>query len=375
MKRFEKYRNWIIAFVFAVAVIAVYKTFDNLYRIVGLAGAVIKSLSPFIIGFVIAYILNIPATKIENFCKNSKYAFVKKKSKSISIISVYLLLVLVAYITISAIAPALYRNVAELYNNIPNYLGYAMNELEILQNKYGLSIFEFNEESVMGAFDKLLGKFDIAEFGKYAKGFVGITSGVINIFIGIIVSVYMLTGKEKILNSLKNILGLLLKDEKSRKVLRVARKIDAIFSKYLFCLILDAVIMAVLATVILSILKVKYAIILGIMIGLFNLIPYFGAIFAATLSVIITLITGGLMQGIWTAVSLIILQQVDGNFIGPKIMGEVLDASPLWIILAVTLGGGFFGITGMIISVPVLVSIKMVVTDLIKEKEAEQSEG
>lgn len=375
MKKFDKYRNWIIAFVFAIAVIAVYKTFDNFYKVTAFLKLVLKSLTPFVIGFILAYVLNIPAVKIKAVCEKSKYKFISGKSKAISIVGVYLLLALVFYIAIRAVAPALYRNVVDLYSNIPSYINEAFTMLDSLQKEYGLELFQLNESNIMATFDKILGKIDIAEFGKYARGVVNITSGVINVFIGIIVSVYMLIDKEKILNSTKRILTLIFKDEKSNQILNTARKINNIFSKYLFCLILDAVIMAVLATLILSILGVKYAIILGIMIGLFNLIPYFGAIFAATLSVIITLITGGFLQGLWTAIALIILQQIDGNFIGPKIMGEVLDASPLWIILAVTLGGGLFGIGGMIVSVPVLVTVKMVVTEFLDEKETEQSES
>lgn len=374
MKKFDKYKSWFIAFVFAVAVIAVYKTFDNFYKIAEFIGVLVKSLTPFVVGFVIAYILNIPATKIENLCKKSKYGVIKKKSKGISIIGVYLLTALIFYVVIRAIAPALYRNAVDLYNNIPGYIDQALATIENLQKQYGFTLFDLNETNIINAFNAFLSKFDITEFSKYAKGVVNITSGVINVFIGIIVSVYMLIEKEKISASLKRFIRIFLKEEKCKKLFAGINKVNDIFSRYLFCLVLDATIMAVLSTIILSILKVKYAIILGIMIGMFNLIPYFGAIFAGCLSVIITLLTGGFFQALWAAIFLVILQQVDGNFISPKIMGEVLDASPLLIILAVTLGGGLFGIGGMIISVPIVVTVKMAITEFLNEKEAEQSE-
>lgn len=374
MKKFDKYRNWFIAFVFAVAVIAVYKTFDNLYRITEFIGVVIKSLSPFVVGFIIAYILNIPAKKIEKLCQKSKYGFIKKRSKGISIIGVYLLTVLIVYVVIRAIAPALYRNCVDLYNNIPGYINQALATIESLQKQYGFNMFDLNEANIINAFNTFLGKIDITEFGKYAKGVVNITSGVINMFIGIVVSIYMLIEKEKIIASLKRFIRIFLKEEKSQKLFDGINKVNDIFSRYLFCLVLAATIMAVLATIVLSILKVKYAIILGIMIGIFNLIPYFGAIIAGVLTVLITLITGGFFQALWVAVFLIILQQIDGNFTSPKIMGEVLDASPLLIILAVTLGGGLFGIGGMIISVPIVVTVKMALTEFVNEKEAEKSE-
>ncbi len=374
MKKLEKYSNWVIALVFVVIVIAVYKTFDNFYKIAEVIGIILSSLTPFFIGFVIAYLLNMPCKKIDALCRKSKYKYINKKSKLISIVSVYLIMVLLLFVLVRAIAPALYRNAVDLYNNIPAYLEQAIATLESWQASYDINLFEINEENITKAFNNILGKIDVSEFSKYAKGVVNITSGVINVFIGIIVSVYMLIDKEKIKASSKRVLRLILKSEKSGKLIDGVRRINDIFSKYLFCLILDAVVMSVLATIVLSLLQVRYAIILGGMIGLFNLIPYFGAIFANVLSVIITLITGGVFQAVWTAIALIVLQQVDGNFIGPKIMGTMLDASPLWIIFAVTLGGGLFGITGMIISVPILVTVKMVVTDFLKEKETENSE-
>lgn len=373
MKKLEKYNNWIIALVFVIVVIAIYKTFDNFYKIAELAGLVAKSLSPFFIGFVVAYILNMPCKKIDALCRKSKYRLINNKSKAISIVSVYFIMFLLLYIGIRAVAPALYRNILDLYNNIPGYIDEILATLESWQTEYNIELFKINEDNLMKAFNSILGRFDITEFSKYAKGVVNITSGVVNVFIGLIVSVYMLIDKEKIKASARRILRIFLKEEKSRRLINSIKKVNGIFSKYLFCLVLDAFIMAVLATLILSILRVRYAMILGMMIGVLNLIPYFGAIFASVTSVIITIITGGLFKAISAAVALIVLQQIDGNLIGPKIMGQMLDASPLWIIFAVTLGGGLFGILGMIISVPVLVTVKMAASEFIEEKEKGRS--
>lgn len=374
MKKLDKYSNWVIALVFVVIVIAVYKTFDNFYKIAQTAKAVAGSLSPFLIGFVIAYILNMPCKKIDAACRKSKNRIINQKSKPISIVSVYLLLVLCIFIIVRAIAPALYRNAVDLYNNVPGYVEEVLDVVDEWQENHGVTLFDVNEDNIKRAFNNVLNRIDVGEFSKYAKGVVNVTSGVINAFIGIIVSVYMLIDKEKIKASSRKILRILIKRERCDKLIDGISKVNDIFSKYVFCLLLDAVIMAVLATVVLSLLRVRYAMILGVMIGLFNLIPYFGAIAASVLSIVITIITGGIFKAVWTAVALIVLQQIDGNLIGPKIMGTMLDASPLWIIFAVTLGGGMFGIAGMIISVPVLVTVKMIVSDFLKEKETEKGE-
>ena len=373
MKKLEKYSNLIIILCFLIVGIIVYKAFDNITEIMNGIGAFFEILSPFLIGFVIAYILNIPSKKIAGLCEKSKYKFVREKNKGISILSVYLLSLLLLYVVISAIVPALYQNLVELYYNIPKYVDEIISEFSVWQDENGIILFELNEKNVAATINKLLAKINLMEFSKYAKGVISITSGVINVFIGVIISVYMLIDKEKIKKSIKRVMYLFVKKDMCNNIIKVVRRTNNVFSKYFFCLIIDAVIMSLLSTLILSVLRVKYAIILGCMIGIFNLIPYFGAIFAIAIAIIVSLITGGLFQGIWVAIFLIILQQLDGNFIGPKIMGEVLDASPLLIIFAITVGGGLFGIGGMIISVPMFVVLKMIIADFINEKELEKS--
>ncbi len=123
-----------------------------------------------------------------------------------------------------------------------------------------------------------------------------------------------------------------------------------------------------------SILGVKYAILLGFMIGLFNLIPYLGAIIAVVIAGLITLLTGGIYQAIWMLVVVIILQQIDANIINPKIIGNSLQISPILIIFSVTIIGSYFGIMGMFLAVPIVAIIKLMISDFIKYKENTKQE-
>lgn len=123
-----------------------------------------------------------------------------------------------------------------------------------------------------------------------------------------------------------------------------------------------------------SIMHVKYAVMLGLFIGLFNLIPYFGAIIAVAISVILTILTGGLSKAIEMTIVVIILQQIDANFINPKIVGESLEISPLLVIFSVTIGGAYFGILGMFLAVPVAAVIKVLITDLVDYKYKKREE-
>ena len=144
---------------------------------------------------------------------------------------------------------------------------------------------------------------------------------------------------------------------------------NEIFFKYISSQVIDAIIVGIIMSIALSIMGVEYAILLGFMIGLFNLIPYFGAIIAVALTAIITIFTGGISQAIWVVIVLVILQQIDANVINPKIVGDALDISRILIIFAVTVGGAYFGVLGMFLGVPVVGVIKMLIDDYVERNE------
>ena len=128
-----------------------------------------------------------------------------------------------------------------------------------------------------------------------------------------------------------------------------------------------SLVMAVVCSVALSLMRVEYAVILGLFIGAMDMIPYFGSIFSVIIAEIVILITGGMWQTIWTTVTLLVLQQLDGNVLAPKIMGMSLDIRPLWIIVAVSVGGSLFGVPGMLLSVPVAAVIRAIAADYVDE--------
>ena len=149
---------------------------------------------------------------------------------------------------------------------------------------------------------------------------------------------------------------------------------NQIFFDFVTSQVIDAIVVSILMSVILLILDVKYAILLGVMIGVFNLIPYFGAIIAVVVASLITVLTGGWQQALLMIVVITIVQQIDANIINPKITGSRLNVSPLLVIFSVTLGGAYFGVIGMFIAVPTAVLIKLIVDDYIDIKEKRKEE-
>ena len=127
--------------------------------------------------------------------------------------------------------------------------------------------------------------------------------------------------------------------------------------------------MAIVCSVVLMVMKVKYALILGIFIGAMDMIPYFGSIISWVVATLIAFMTGGVWKGVWVAIILLVLQQFDGNILGPKVMGDSLEIRPLWIIFAVSVGGALFGFIGMLISVPIVAIMRVMGADFLKSKE------
>lgn len=360
--------KWLYWFVFAVAVIIVYKTLDNFSDITNWLKGILDVLMPFIIGILIAYILYIPCKKLENMYKKSKLKLVRKKARGISVFTVYLIVLILLTLAIQFIVPTLATSITDLANNL---VGYYNNTMENLDNIPEDSILRKID---MGKIAENLSNIKIEEYinletiTQYAKGALGIATGVFDFFVSLIVSVYVLIERTQILQFIKKLAGAIFKEKTYKAIGKYFNNTNAIFFKFLSSQIIDAIIVGILTSIAMMILGVKYAILLGFLIGLSNLIPYFGAIVGVGVSIIITIFTGGITQAIWLAVVVIILQQIDANIINPKIVGDSLKISPLLVIFAVTVGGAYFGMFGMFLAVPIFTVLKIFIEDYIDYK-------
>ena len=217
---------------------------------------------------------------------------------------------------------------------------------------------------------------DLDNLTMYIEKVIGIANGIFSTFVTIVVSIYILLERGEILKFIKRLNNSLFNEKNCRRINRYFEKGNEIFFKYISGQVLDAIVVGIIMSIALSIMNVRYALLLGFLIGLFNLIPYFGAIIAVIVTSLITIFTGGFMQAIWVAIILIVLQQIDANIINPKILKDALKISKILIIFSITIGGAYFGVLGMFLGVPVIAVIKMMIYDYIEtnEKNYEQKE-
>ena len=223
--------------------------------------------------------------------------------------------------------------------------------------------------------EEILKYANIDNIASVLGGLLGATNVIFDLFVTIVVSVYMLLERSDIKSFLQNLSKAIFDKKTNETIARYYRKTNSIFFSFITSQLLDAIIVGIVTGIAMSIMKVKYAVLLGFLIGLFNIIPYFGAIVAVIIAVIITIFTGGFIQAIWLAVVVVALQQIDANIINPKILGNSLNLSPILVIFAVTVGGAYFGVLGMFLGVPVIAFIKIILEDFILMKNGKLEEN
>lgn len=371
----KKITKWFYWFLFAVAVIMLYKIIDNFSGIGNWIKNFLDVLMPFIIGLLIAYLLYIPSRKLEGIYKKcNKVKFIKKRARGLSIFTVYLIIIVVLIISFTYLLPILSSSIIDLVNNIQGYYNSLVNNINslpedsILKNEVVLDVVNSVKNIDLKQY------FNLDRLADYAKGVISVAGKVLDFFVAIIVSVYLLLQRKQILEFIKKFCRAVFKERTYRNLGKYFDRTNNIFFNFLAGQLLDGIIIGIITSIAMSIMGVKYAVLLGFMIGIFNLIPYFGAIIAVIIAALITLLTGGLWQAVLMVIVVTILQQIDANIINPKILGNSLKISPLLVIFAVSVGGAYFGFLGMFLSVPIIAVLKLLICDYIEFKNNEKTE-
>lgn len=326
----------------------------------------IKVFAPIIDGLVIAYILNPIVRFFEVKCLEANYIkhglFVGKKEKkrfrAISVIITIIIVSALIYAFFSSVLPQLVSSVETLINNFPTYYNNVVDYMNTLPDKYPI----LNDEDVVAYFDEYsadLAKYVTGNIFPNVKDLITSLSGslisalgaVLNLIIGLIIAIYLLSGKEKYIGMVKKMLYSVLSREKANDLMVDLRFVDKTFGGFLIGKIVDSIIIGILCFIGLSILKVPFAVLVSVIVGVTNIVPFFGPYLGAIPSAFIILLIDP-KKCLVFLIFVLILQQVDGNIIGPAILGNSIGVSSFWIIVSITVFGGFFGVFGMLIGVP-----------------------
>jgi predicted PurR-regulated permease PerM len=271
---------------------------------------------------------------------------------------------------VSFLIPAVIKSGKELISQVPAIYEYMVGLIRNLG-------FDFDSASIMNyiSMDKILEVLDFSNANKYIQRVAGAGSVLFDLLMSVIISIYILTDRDALRKGVKRLFSLFIKKDTRQLVAPYVRLTCGYMYKYFGCLLLDAMVVFLLSLVVMLIVRVKYAPLLALMMGLFNIIPYFGAIISVVLIVIITLVTGSASQAVITAICLIVLQQIDANIIQPYIVKDSLQIKPFWVLVAILLGGGLFGFVGVIIAVPIMAMLLTVAGDIMDARERRLGEN
>ncbi len=362
-------KKWIVLVL--VGVLAFWGL-NNLELIFDVFGNIYRVFSPFILGFVLAYILNIPMMKVEKLLKKAipdKYE--DKYSGAIRLVSIILsilLLVLIIAFVGFLLIPELIENIESLMNNIPAFIEGVKDWVINLLDKYPdvqreIEVMFAESGNVSGIVSSIF-TYIINGIVGFVSGFVG---GFVYIFTGIIFAIYMLCQKEYLVDGIKRLVYAFADKRKANKIMDISKLTNKTFSKFISGQCVEAVILGTIMFVVCLLGRFPYALIIGVLTALTALIPIFGAFIACGVGAVLIAITNPLQALIFIAV-FVIIQQIEGNVIYPKVVGKSVGLSPLWTLLAITVGGNLCGVVGMIIGLPLASVVYAIGKESIKKK-------
>ena len=357
----------VYSFIVICCSLLFYNVLDKLSAFTLKLGVIMSTLQPFIIGFVIAYLLNFILVFIENkLLSHNKLNNLKKGAKrGISILLTYIVAFFIIYLFVQFVLPQVVDSIVGIANDIPTYLGNATHFIEDLTKTLDL-----NNDYAGVVIEKL------NEFMNYAINIItnllpvlattvkDVASSLWNIVLGLIISIYMLIDKEKFAASSKKVVYALFSNKSANKIVELAHRTNDTFGKFLSGKIIDSVIIGILTFVILTITKMPFTILVSVIVGITNIIPFFGPFIGAIPSFIIIMFVSP-VKALWFLVIILIIQQLDGNVIGPKILGDSIGISAFWILFSILVAGKLLGLVGMIIGVPLFAIVYSIIKEIV----------
>lgn len=362
-----------------VIAVAVLLALANMSVFDGAASALLRATSSLFYGMVFAFLLNPLVCLVDKRLHPvlQKTKLPKKRaaqiSRIVSILCAFVVFFLLIYTLLALMVPQLYQTIVGLVDTMPSY--YANAEawvLKILENNAELQnlvdiVMEKAYDYIEGFIhDDLLSSAQTLMV-TVTSSLYGLVVGAFNMVIGMIVSVYILMSKDNLLAQSKKMVVANFQDGTADEIMEIGRRIHKIFNGFIVGKLLDSLIVGILSYIVLQIMNMPFAMLLAFIIGITNVIPYFGPFIGAIPCAILVLLVSPI-QCFYFVIFILVLQQVDGNIIGPRILGDNVGIGGFWILASITVGGALFGFMGIILGVPVFASIYMIISEVVMVK-------
>ena len=343
----------------------------------------LSTLSPFFMGILIAFLINpLVSWMRKTVCKKWLHIRNDALTRLLAILFSYLIVIAAFTVGLVYLIPEIINSLTQLLNKMPEWANAIMDFVNGLSKKYPQINFDYIEKSITSAdstlqatLNKLISHITTA----IVSTGVSVVKFIINLLVAVIVSCYLIIDKKMQARGIKRVVFAVFKEERAKKLWSVAKRSIRIFSDFFDGKMIDSLIMGVLCffcMLIISLFGVKgfpeCSLLVSIIVCITNMIPYFGPFLGGIPSVLLLCIYSP-KSALILAILIIVLQQFDGNFLGPKILGDSTGLRPLWIIFAITLGGWVAGVVGMLLGVPVVAVITGLMEDFVNRRLDEKN--
>ncbi len=384
MKKLFKLKNVLIAIAFTVFLLLVK---DNMGVVGNILNKIITILTPFFLGFMIAYILNFPYKFFYGKVfgrMGKKRKFFNGFRKPLSIVCTYLLFFSIITALIIIVVPQIALNLSTLYQNMPKYLETAYNYIDELfkflnQHLHTNFSLDATVQEAINRFTDFLSNLDLLSTADATKNIVGVilgivvntASGIYNVAMSLIISIYFLASKEELCRQVKRLAVAFIPIKFLPKVYEIVDVTDTKCGRFLVGDILDAGLIGILTYITMSIFQLPYAPMIAVLVGVSNIIPFFGPFIGGIPSALILFLVNP-MDSLWFIIILVVIQQLDGNVFKPKIIGNQLGISSFWVLFSVVVGGALFGIPGFILGTPIYAAIYTLIGKRVRNNIADK---
>ena len=356
---------YIVALVAIIAII--FLMIANWGVVLAVIGKFLTILMPFILGFFFACFINPLVKRVHSLLNRMKPGKGAKIKKAFSVIISYVVVIGVITVLLIYIIPQIKESIGELGNTIQDGYQYMITHQKELNEKIpfiGLGggieyIKEFAYKKIMSNGSEIL------PYVYHVSSSLLTTS--YNVLMGLVISIYIILDMKKLKRSARKVVYALSPKKNEQEVWQTMKQCSHIFNGFLIGKMIDSLIIGILCLIAMSILKLPYALLLSLIVCITNMIPYFGPIIGAIPGVMIYLFID-IRYAFIFALMILILQQFDGLYLGPKILGDQTGIKPLWVIFGITVGGAYFGVMGMFLGVPV-VAVIMYLLQLFLDKK------
>ncbi len=345
----------------------------------------IGGLSPIIVGFGLAYLLN-PILKILEY--KCLYPFLKKRCKwvkdakktahTLGVIFSMLLFLLLLFLFFYMVIPQLYISIVQLVGEIEGYYQELARIVDGLLADYPELIPVINQmlgtaaDSLQDFVNESILPIISGYMSQIASGVINVVVGIKDFLLGLIIAIYVMLYQKRLLYACKRLTAIFFKPKVANRIYTLTRKADYIFSGFISGKILDSIIIGILCFILMSIFKMPYSVLISVIVCVTNVIPFFGPFFGAIPSIMLLLLVDPL-QAVYFTILILLLQQFDGNVLGPMILGDSTGLNPFWVVIVILAGGSWFGFAGMVLGLPTFAFFYSIFKEYITKRAKERN--